>query len=51
MTYHAQFEQWAAVPIELVFLFFANPGNLPRYHASGNRDRTGEGLASYRPQA
>ncbi len=30
MTYHAQFEQWAAVPIELVFLFFANPGNLPR---------------------
>jgi ligand-binding SRPBCC domain-containing protein len=30
MTYGAQFEQWVPVPIEQVFLFFANPGNLPR---------------------
>lgn len=26
----AQFEQWVPAPIEQVFLFFANPGNLPR---------------------
>jgi ligand-binding SRPBCC domain-containing protein len=26
----AQFEQWIPVPIEKVFLFFANPQNLPR---------------------
>lgn len=25
-----QFEQWVPVPLERVFLFFANPGNLPR---------------------
>jgi ligand-binding SRPBCC domain-containing protein len=30
LTYSVQFEQWAPVPIEQVFLFFANPGNLPR---------------------
>ena len=30
MIYHAQFEQWVPVPIEQVFLFFANPANLPR---------------------
>jgi ligand-binding SRPBCC domain-containing protein len=30
MGYHAQFEQWVPVPVERVFLFFANPGNLPR---------------------
>ena len=30
MTHHAQFVHWVAVPIEQVFLFFANPGNLPR---------------------
>jgi ligand-binding SRPBCC domain-containing protein len=30
MAYHAQFEQWVPAPIERVFLFFANPGNLPR---------------------
>lgn len=30
MVYHAQFEQWVPVPVEQVFLFFANPGNLPR---------------------
>ena len=30
MTHRAQFEQWVPAPIERVFLFFANPGNLPR---------------------
>ena len=30
MTYGIQFEQWVPVPIERVFLFFANPVNLPR---------------------
>src|SRR5450432_3087027 len=30
MTHRIQFEQWVAAPIEQVFLFFANPGNLPR---------------------
>ena len=29
MVHLAQFEQWVPVPIERVFLFFANPGNLP----------------------
>ena len=27
---HIQFEQWVPFPIEKVFLFFANPENLPR---------------------
>ena len=30
MSQHIQFEQWVAIPIEKVFLFFANPNNLPR---------------------
>ncbi|MFY9676213.1 MAG: SRPBCC family protein [Terriglobales bacterium] len=30
MTYHAQFEQWVAAPLEKVFAFFAEPMNLPR---------------------
>ena len=30
MTHRIQFEQWVPAPIEQVFLFFANPGNLPR---------------------
>ena len=30
MVHLVQFEQWVPVPIERVFLFFANPGNLPR---------------------
>lgn len=30
MIYRAQFEQWVPAPVEQVFLFFANPGNLPR---------------------
>ena len=30
MTSHAQFEQWVPAPLEPVFLFFANPQNLPR---------------------
>src|SRR5581483_7307783 len=30
MSFHAQFEHWVPEPVEKVFLFFANPGNLPR---------------------
>jgi ligand-binding SRPBCC domain-containing protein len=30
MTHRIQFEQWVTKPIEQVFLFFANPENLPR---------------------
>src|ERR1700681_3930443 len=30
MTHLVQFEQWVPVPRERVFLFFANPSNLPR---------------------
>lgn len=30
MSHRVQFEQWVPVPIEKVFLFFANPKNLPR---------------------
>ena len=30
MTYRIQFEQWVPIGIEKVFLFFANPNNLPR---------------------
>jgi ligand-binding SRPBCC domain-containing protein len=30
MIYRIQFEHWVPVAIEKVFLFFANPGNLPR---------------------
>jgi ligand-binding SRPBCC domain-containing protein len=30
MTHQVQFEQWVPAAIERVFLFFANPGNLPR---------------------
>jgi ligand-binding SRPBCC domain-containing protein len=30
MLHRAQFVQWVPVPLERVFLFFANPGNLPR---------------------
>ncbi len=30
MTHRVEFEQWVPVPLERVFLFFANPGNLPR---------------------
>ena len=30
MTYRIQFEQWVPIAIETVFLFFANPNNLPR---------------------
>lgn len=30
MMQRAQFEQWVPFPLERVFLFFANPGNLPR---------------------
>ena len=37
-----QFEQWVPVPIERVFLFFANPNNLPRIMPPG----TGTKLAA-----
>jgi ligand-binding SRPBCC domain-containing protein len=30
MSSHLQFEQWVPVPLDRVFLFFANPQNLPR---------------------
>jgi ligand-binding SRPBCC domain-containing protein len=30
MNHHLQFEQWVPVATEEVFLFFANPNNLPR---------------------
>jgi ligand-binding SRPBCC domain-containing protein len=30
MGYHAVFEDWVPFPLERVFLFFANPENLPR---------------------
>jgi ligand-binding SRPBCC domain-containing protein len=30
VSYHAQFEQWIAAPLEKVFAFFADPMNLPR---------------------
>jgi ligand-binding SRPBCC domain-containing protein len=30
LTYRIQFEQWVPIAIENVFLFFANPNNLPR---------------------
>ena len=30
MIHHAQFEQWVPFPVDRVFLFFANPENLPR---------------------
>jgi len=37
MTHRVRFEQWVPVPIEQVFLFFANPGNLPRIMPPGTR--------------
>jgi ligand-binding SRPBCC domain-containing protein len=30
MNFHVEFEQWTPVAIEQVFLFFADPNNLPR---------------------
>ena len=30
MSYRMEFEQWVPFPLEKVFLFFANPQNLPR---------------------
>lgn len=30
VIYRLQFERWVAIPIERVFLFFAEPNNLPR---------------------
>jgi ligand-binding SRPBCC domain-containing protein len=30
MLHHAQFEQWVPFDLERVFLFFSNPGNLPK---------------------
>jgi ligand-binding SRPBCC domain-containing protein len=39
MAYHAEFAQWVPFSPELIFLFFANPENLPRIMppASGTR--------------
>lgn len=39
MAAHLEFEEWVAFPLEQVFLFFANPRNLPRIMppASGTR--------------
>ncbi len=30
LSHHIEFEQWTAAPLEKVFLFFADPRNLPR---------------------
>jgi ligand-binding SRPBCC domain-containing protein len=30
VIHHVEFVQWIPVPLEQVFLFFANPGNLPK---------------------
>jgi len=35
MTHHVRYEQWVPVAIEQVFVFFANPGNLPRIMPPG----------------
>lgn len=35
MKFQAQFEQWVPMPLEKVFLFFANPDNLPRLMPPG----------------
>jgi len=35
MKFQAQFEQWVPIPLEQVFLFFANPDNLPRLMPPG----------------
>jgi len=35
MTYTAEFEQWVPVRVEQVFLFFSNPGNLPKIMPPG----------------
>ena len=36
MINHVQFEQWVPITIEKVFLFFANPNNLPRIMPPGS---------------
>ena len=36
MIYRIQFEQWVPIAIEKVFLFFANPNNLPRIMPPGS---------------
>jgi ligand-binding SRPBCC domain-containing protein len=35
MTQHVRYEQWVPAAIEQVFVFFANPGNLPRIMPPG----------------
>lgn len=37
MRYNLQFEQWVPFPLDRVFLFFANPGNLPRIMPAATR--------------
>jgi len=35
VTHHIEFEQWTAIPLERIFLFFADPRNLPRIMPPG----------------
>jgi ligand-binding SRPBCC domain-containing protein len=39
MAYRAEFECWAPFPLERVFVFFANPENLPRIMPPSTRTR------------
>ncbi|HST09441.1 MAG TPA: SRPBCC family protein [Terriglobales bacterium] len=39
MPYHVDFEEWVPFPVERVFLFFANPTNLPRIMPPSTRTR------------
>ncbi len=41
MINHVQFEQWVPIAIEKVFLFFANPNNLPRIMPPETRTELG----------
>jgi len=36
MAFHFEAEQWVPYPVEQVFRFFANPGNLPRIMPSSS---------------
>jgi ligand-binding SRPBCC domain-containing protein len=42
MISHLQFEQWVPFPLKEVFLFFANPDNLPRIMPPGAGTRLDE---------
>ena len=47
MHQHFHAEQWLPYPVETVFAFFANPGNLPRLMPAWQRARIEE--ATFRP--